>query len=214
MYDSVFHAQKPLQGCGQADSEFLPRQDLASSAKIGKSYATHNAVPVLEQVRPASVKQRAKVELQRMRSEHIAYELIRNVFPAELRKVSTLKYFPKIPISLDQLRTLDLKISLREFCLENLIPAEKRSDVQPPKNRAGPRQQDTEKSPKMESAWRKRMAGESLPKCFRGRVHWLCWRIGSKAAAESSRTRADSCSTIWTSLCIPTFPPTMLSIAG
>src|SRR5258707_14048296 len=61
-HDSVFHAQKPLQGSGQAKTQFLPGQHFASSAKTGKSYATYNAVPVLEQVRPAPVKQRAKIE--------------------------------------------------------------------------------------------------------------------------------------------------------
>ena len=57
-----------------------------------------------------------------MSREHIAYELIRNVFPPEPGKLSTLKYVPKIPISLDQFRALDLKIALREFRLKNLIP--------------------------------------------------------------------------------------------
>ena len=57
-----------------------------------------------------------------MSGEHIAYELIRNVFPPEPGKLSTLKYVTKIPISLDQFRALDLKITLRKFRLENLIP--------------------------------------------------------------------------------------------
>ena len=57
-----------------------------------------------------------------MSREHIAYELIRNVFPPDPGKVSTLKYVPKIPISLDQFRALNLKISLRKFRLKNLIP--------------------------------------------------------------------------------------------
>ena len=63
-----------------------------------------------------------EIEVERMSSEHIAYELIRNVFPPDPRKLSTLKYVPKMPISLDQFRALDLKIALREFCLKNLIP--------------------------------------------------------------------------------------------
>ena len=57
-----------------------------------------------------------------MSSEHIANELIRNVFPPEPGKVSTLKYVSKIPISLDQFRALDLKISLRKFRLKKHIP--------------------------------------------------------------------------------------------
>ena len=57
-----------------------------------------------------------------MSREHIAYELIRNVVPADPGKLSTLKYVPKIPISLDQFCTLDLKIALRKFRLKNRIP--------------------------------------------------------------------------------------------
>ena len=57
-----------------------------------------------------------------MSSEYIAYELIRNVFPPEPGKVSTLKYVSKIPISLDQFRALDLKIALRKFRLKKRIP--------------------------------------------------------------------------------------------
>ena len=57
-----------------------------------------------------------------MSREHIAYELIRNVFPPDPRKLSTLKYVPKIAISLDQFPALDLKIALRKFRLKNLIP--------------------------------------------------------------------------------------------
>ena len=57
-----------------------------------------------------------------MSSEHIANQLIRNVFPPKPRKVSTLKYVPKIAISLDQFRALDLKIGFREFRLKKLIP--------------------------------------------------------------------------------------------
>src|ERR1700730_2259699 len=119
---SVFHAQKPLQRSRQAKAQFLPGQHLASGAKSRRSYAARNAVPVLQQVRPASVEQRAEIEVERMSREHIAYELIRNVFPPDPRKLSTLKYVPKIAISLDQFPALDLKIALRKFRLKNLIP--------------------------------------------------------------------------------------------
>ena len=94
---------------------------LASSAKTGKSYAAYNAVPVLEQVRPASVEQRAKIETQRLSSVHIAYELIRNVFPHGPWKLARFEYVSKISVSLDEFRTLDLKIALREFCLKKHI---------------------------------------------------------------------------------------------
>lgn len=57
-----------------------------------------------------------------MSREDIPYELIRNVLPPEPGKVSTLKYVPEIPISLDQFRALDLKIALREFRLKKHIP--------------------------------------------------------------------------------------------
>ena len=56
-----------------------------------------------------------------MGREHIAYELIRNVFPPEFGEVSTLEYVPKIPISLDQFRALDLKIVLSKFRLKKHI---------------------------------------------------------------------------------------------
>jgi predicted nucleic acid-binding protein len=58
-HDSIFRAQKIPQGAGQAQAQFLPGQYLASSAKSGGSYAAHDEEPVLDQVRPASIEQRA-----------------------------------------------------------------------------------------------------------------------------------------------------------
>jgi hypothetical protein len=75
----------------------------------------------LDQVGPTSIKQSAEIEIERMSRKDIANELIRNVFLAEPRKVSTLKYVPEIPISLDQFRALDLKICLREFRLKKHV---------------------------------------------------------------------------------------------
>ncbi len=63
-HDSIFHAQKILQGAGQAKGQFLPCQYLVSSAKSGGSYAAHNEEPVLHQVRSASIEQRAEIETE------------------------------------------------------------------------------------------------------------------------------------------------------
>src|ERR1700724_416474 len=97
-YDSVFHAQKPLQGGRQAKAQFLPGQHLASSAKSRRSYAARNAVPVLQQVRPASVEQRAEIEVERMSREDIANELVRDVFSLRPGKLAKFEYFSKISV--------------------------------------------------------------------------------------------------------------------
>lgn len=79
-HDSVFHTQKSPQRGGQASGQFLPGQHLAPGAKSCGSYAAQNAVPVLKQIRPARVKQRAEIEIEHMNRENIAYGLARNVF--------------------------------------------------------------------------------------------------------------------------------------
>src|SRR5260370_8061426 len=116
--NSVLHAQKPLQGARQAKAQLLPGQPLASSAKSRRSYAARNAVPVLEQVRPASVEQRAEVHIERMGRENIAYELIRDVFLHGSWQLARFEYVPKISISLNHRPPLDLKIPHPNFLLQ------------------------------------------------------------------------------------------------
>src|SRR5690349_738822 len=79
-HDSIFRAQKPLQGGRQGWGQFLPCQYLAPSAKSGGSYAAHYVVPIFEQVRPASIEQRAEIEIEGMSREDVANELVRDVF--------------------------------------------------------------------------------------------------------------------------------------
>jgi len=121
-HDSVFNAQKPLQGGRQAKTQFLPGQYLAFSAKTGKSYAAYNRVPVLEQVGPASVEQRAEIKVERMSREDIANELVRDVLSLHPGELARFKYFSKISVLLDKFGALNLKISLREFRLKKHIP--------------------------------------------------------------------------------------------
>ena len=120
--DSIFHVAKILQGSGQAKGQLLPRQNLASGPQIGRSYAAQDTVPVLDQVRPASIEQRAEIEAERMSREDVANELVRDVFPFSPRKLATFEYLSKIAILLDKFGTLDLKISLGEFRLKKRMP--------------------------------------------------------------------------------------------
>jgi hypothetical protein len=57
-----------------------------------------------------------------MSRQDIPYELIRDVFPQGSWKLATFEDLFKISVSLDQFRTLDLKISLCKFRLKKQIP--------------------------------------------------------------------------------------------
>jgi hypothetical protein len=121
-HDSIFHAQKVLQGARQARGQFLPCQYLASSAKSGGSYGAHNQEPVLDQVRSASIEQRAEIEIERVGREDVTNQLVRDVFALHPWELATFEYLSKISVLLDKFGALDLKISLRKFRLKKYIP--------------------------------------------------------------------------------------------
>ena len=104
-------------------AQFLPGQHLASSAKSRRSYAAHNTVPVLDQVRPASVEQRAEIEIECVSREHIANELVRDVFALRPGKLARFEYFSKISVLLDQFGALNLKVSSVSFASKSVFPS-------------------------------------------------------------------------------------------
>jgi hypothetical protein len=67
-----------------------------------------------------------------MGREDIPYELIRAVFPHGSWKLATFEDLFKISVSLDQLRTLDLKTSLCKFRLKKHIPGKTVIDMWAP----------------------------------------------------------------------------------
>lgn len=56
-----------------------------------------------------------------MRCKDISYQLIRNVIPLVSRQLTKVKCFLEIPVSLDEFYTLDLKMPLGEFGLEERV---------------------------------------------------------------------------------------------
>ncbi len=57
-----------------------------------------------------------------MSRKHIAYELIRDVFLLGSWQLAGFEYVPEIPVPLDKVRALDLKVCFREFRLKKHIP--------------------------------------------------------------------------------------------
>src|SRR5579859_7805102 len=94
----------------------------ASCAKNRGPYAACNAVPLLEQVRPASIKQNAEIEIEFVSRQNIAYELVREVFGLGPRKLATFEYLLQISILFNKFRPLTLKVSLCQLRLEQHIP--------------------------------------------------------------------------------------------
>jgi len=57
-----------------------------------------------------------------MSRQDIPYELIRDIFPLGSWKLAAFEDLFKVTVSLDKFRTLDLKISLYKFRLEEHVP--------------------------------------------------------------------------------------------
>ena len=57
-----------------------------------------------------------------MSREHVANQLVRDVFPLSPRELARFEYVSKISVLLDKFSALDLKISLSKFRLKKRIP--------------------------------------------------------------------------------------------
>jgi hypothetical protein len=75
----------------QVLNESLPGQNLAPAPELRSSYASHDFIPVLDQVWPSHIEENTKEEIERVCREHVAQELIRNVFTSASWQIADFK---------------------------------------------------------------------------------------------------------------------------
>jgi len=117
--DSVLIRQEFPKGNRQGLGQFLPREHLTPGTKICRPHRGHNRVQVLVQIRPTGINQRAEIEIEMVSGKDIAYELIGRVFLARSRELTAVEDLQQVPITLNEFRTLQLKIRFCQLRFKN-----------------------------------------------------------------------------------------------